>query len=155
VTFVTVHTEAAQGNGHWDTHENNFRMLKNILLPYLDRAVAALLDDLTDRGLLADTLVLVQGDMGRSPKVNAKAGRDHWPQCGFGLMFGGGVRAGYVHGKSDKTAAYPVEHPVSQADLAATTYHLLGVDPDGTVPDQTGRPQPISHGGGVVKAILA
>lgn len=155
VTFVTVHTEAAQGNGHWDTHENNFRMMKNILLPYLDRAVAALIDDLTDRGLLADTLVLVQGDMGRSPRVNAKAGRDHWPQCGFCLAFGGGVKAGYIHGKSDKTAAYPVEHPVLPGDLAATTYHLMGVDPEGTVPDQTGRPVPISHGGGVIRGILA
>lgn len=155
VTFVTVHTEAAQGNGHWDTHENNFRMLKNILLPYLDQAVSALIEDLDDRGLLESTLVLIQGDMGRSPRVNNKAGRDHWTQCGFCLLAGGGVKSGYVHGKSDKTAAFPIEHPVSPGDIAATVYHLVGVDPEGTVPDQTNRPVPISHGGTVVKAILA
>lgn len=155
VNFVTVHTEAAQGNGHWDTHSNNFRMLKNILLPYLDRAISALIDDLTDRGLLGETLVLVQGDMGRSPKVNASAGRDHWPQCGFCLMFGGGTKGGFVHGQSDKLAAYPVEHPVTPGDLAATIYSLMGVDPEATVPDQTNRPVPISHGGSVIKSVLA
>jgi uncharacterized protein (DUF1501 family) len=154
VTFVTVHTEAA-GNGHWDTHSNNFRMLKGVLLPFLDRAVSALLDDLRESGLLERTLVVVNGDMGRSPKVNASAGRDHWPQCGFALLAGGGVKAGLVYGRSDKTAAYPVEHPVSAGDLAATVYHLVGVDPEATVPDQTGRPMPISHGGAVVKGVLA
>lgn len=152
---MTVHTEAAQGNGHWDTHNNNFRMLKNILLPYLDRAVAALIDDLTDRGLMNQTLVLVHGDMGRTPKVNGAAGRDHWPQCGFCLMFGGGTKAGFVLGKSDRSAAYPIEHPVTPGDLAATIYHLVGVDPEATVPDQTGRPVPISHGGNVIRSVLA
>ncbi len=155
VTFVTVHTEAAQGNGHWDTHSNNFRMLKNILLPVLDASVSALLDDLSERGLLDSTLVVVTGDMGRTPKVNGAAGRDHWPQCGFALLAGGGVKAGHVHGASDKTAAFPVEHPVSPGDLAATIYHLVGVDPDATVPDQTNRPVPITHGGSVVKGVLA
>jgi uncharacterized protein (DUF1501 family) len=155
VPFVTVHTEAAQGNGHWDTHSNNFRMLKNILLPYLDRAVSALLDDLRETGLLARTLVVVNGDMGRTPKVNASAGRDHWPQCGFALLAGGGVKAGCVYGKSDKSGGYPVEHPVSAGDLAATIYHAVGVDPEATVPDQTGRPTHVSHGGSVVTGVLA
>ena len=154
VSFVTVHTEAAQGNGHWDTHSNNFRMLKNVLLPYLDRAVSALLDDLQESGMLDRTLVVVNGDMGRTPKVNASAGRDHWPQCGFALLAGGGAKAGCVYGKSDKTAAYPVEHPVSAGDLAATIYQAVGIDPEATVPDQTGRPTHISHGGSVVKGVL-
>ena len=154
VTFVTIHTEAAQGNGHWDTHDNNFRMLKNILLPFLDRAVPELIRDLGDRGLLDSTLVVVNGDMGRTPRVNARAGRDHWPQCGFALLAGGGVKAGHVHGTSDRTAAYPKDQPVGAADLACTLYHLAGVDPESTVPDQTGRPVPISHGGQVVRGIL-
>lgn len=153
VTFVTVHTEAA-GNGHWDTHSNNFRMLQNILLPYLDRAVSALLDDLRVSGLLERTLVVVTGDMGRNPKVNRSAGRDHWPQCGFALLAGGGVKAGLVYGRSDKSAGYPVEHPVSAGDLAATMYQLVGVDPEAMVPDQTGRPTHISHGGAVVKGVM-
>jgi hypothetical protein len=153
VTFVTVHTEA-RPNGHWDTHENNFRMLRHILLPFLDRSLSALLDDLADRGLLESTLVVVTGDMGRTPKVNGKAGRDHWPQCGFCLFAGGGTKPGVVHGATDKIAAYPTDHPVSAGDLVATVYHLAGVDPEGMVPDHTGRPQHIAHGGKPVRGVL-
>lgn len=154
VTFVTVHTEAAQANGHWDTHSNNFKMLRHVLLPFLDRAVSALVDDLVDSGLLESTLVVVTGDMGRAPKVNGSAGRDHWPQCGFCLFAGGGTKAGVVHGASDKIAAYPTDHPVSAGDLVATVYHLVGVDPEATVPDHSGRPIHISHGGAPIAAVL-
>lgn len=154
VSYVAIHTEA-KPNGHWDTHNNNFNMLKKLLLPFLDRAVSALIEDLGARGLLDSTLVVVTGDMGRTPKVNKAAGRDHWPQCGFCLFAGGGTKAGTVIGTSDRQAAYPVEHPVSSGDLAATMYHLMGVDPEATVPDQTGRPVPISHGGRVVSKALA
>ena len=153
VTFVTVHTEA-KPNGHWDTHENNFGMLRHMLLPFLDRAVSALVDDLGDRGLLDSTLVVVTGDMGRSPRVNGKAGRDHWPQCGFALFAGGGTRAGVVHGTTDKIAAAPADHPVSAGDLAATVYHLVGVDPEATVPDHTNRPTAISHGGKPILGVI-
>jgi hypothetical protein len=153
VTFVTIHTEA-KPNGHWDTHENNFGMLKGVLLPFLDRALSALLDDLSDRGLLESTLVVTTGDMGRTPKVNGKAGRDHWPQCGFCLFAGGGTKGGVVHGTTDKQAAFPVDHPVSAGDLVATMYHLVGVDPEETVPDHTGRPTHISHGGKPIRGIL-
>jgi hypothetical protein len=154
ITFVTVHTEA-KPNGHWDTHENNFKMMQHVLLPFLDRSVSALLDDLADRGLLAETLVVVTGDMGRTPRVNGKAGRDHWPQCGFALFAGGGTKPGVLHGVTDKIAAYPAHHPVSAGDLVATVYHLLGVDSGATVPDHTGRPSHIAHGGEPVRAILA
>ncbi len=154
VTFVTVHTEA-KGAGHWDTHENNFNMLKGYLLPFLDRALATLLEELADRGLLETTLVVVTGDMGRTPRINAKAGRDHWPQCGFCLLIGGGVKAGYVHGTSDKTGAFPASQPVSPGDLVATIYQLLGVDPEATIPDRAGRPMSFTHGGSLVRAILA
>ena len=154
VSFVTIHTEA-KGNGHWDTHSNNFKMLKHFLLPVLDRSVTALVDDLDTRGLLDSTLVVVTGDMGRTPRVNKSAGRDHWPQCGFCLLAGGGTRPGLVVGASDKLAAYPTDHPVSPGDLVATIYHQLGVDPEATVPDQTGRPVHISHGGKVIHKVLA
>jgi len=130
-------------------------MLRQWLLPFLDRAVSALLEDLATRGLLDSTLVVVTGDMGRTPRVNRNAGRDHWPQCGFCLLAGGGTRAGMVYGSTDKQAAYPKDHPVSSGDLTATIYHLLGVDPEATVPDQTGRPTHISHGGRVVRGVLA
>jgi hypothetical protein len=124
VTFVTVHTET-KGPGHWDTHENNFNMLEHFLLPFLDRALVSLLEDLADRGLLETTLVVVTGDMGRTPRINGKAGRDHWPQCGFCLLAGGGVKEGMKYGTSDKNGAYPVEYPVSPADLVATIYHTM------------------------------
>jgi hypothetical protein len=153
VTFVTIHTEA-KPNGHWDTHDNNFNMLKGLLLPFLDRAVSALLDDLSDRGLLESTLVVVTGDMGRTPKVNARAGRDHWPQCGFCLFAGGGTKPGVVHGTTDKIAAYPTDHPVTAGDLVSTVYHCVGVDPEAMVPDHTNRPQHISHGGKPIRGIL-
>jgi hypothetical protein len=154
VSYVAIHTEA-KPNGHWDTHANNFNMLKKLLLPFLDRALSALIEDLDARGLLETTLVVATGDMGRTPRVNKQAGRDHWPQCGFCIFAGGGTKAGEVIGTSDKQAAYPVEHPVSSGDLAATMYHLMGVDPEATVPDQTGRPVHVSHGGRVVRKALA
>lgn len=153
VTFVSIHTEA-KPNGHWDTHENNFNMLKGLLLPFLDRALSALLDDLSERGLLEETLVVVTGDMGRTPRVNGKAGRDHWPQCGFCLFAGGGTKPGVVHGSTDKIAAFPSDHPVTAGDLVSTVYELVGVDPEGTVPDHTNRPTHISHGGKPIRGIL-
>jgi Protein of unknown function (DUF1501) len=153
VSYVAIHTEA-KPNGHWDTHANNFNMLKKLLLPFLDRAVSALIEDLDARGMLTSTLVVVTGDMGRTPRVNKQAGRDHWPQCGFCILAGGGTRPGVI-GTSDTQAAYPVEQPVSSGDLAATMYHLMGVNPEATVPDQTGRPVHISHGGKVVRQALA
>ncbi|MFP6648568.1 MAG: DUF1501 domain-containing protein [Pirellulaceae bacterium] len=151
--LVTIHWEA-KGNNHWDLHGNNFGMLRSHL-PQLDQFVQALVLDLEERGLLETTLVVVMGEMGRTPKINAKAGRDHWPQCGFSLLFGGGTRRGCVIGATDKTAAYPIDRPVSAGDMAATIYHLLGVDASLTVPDLGNRPVHISHGGLPVKEALA
>jgi uncharacterized protein (DUF1501 family) len=150
---VMIHTEA-KGNGHWDTHDNNFQMLRHWLLPYLDRSVSALLDDLTARGMMDDTLVVVMGDMGRTPKVNGRAGRDHWPQAGFALLFGAGIHPGTVYGSTDSQAAFPKDLPVTPGDMCATMYHLLGVDPENTIPDQTGRPIHISHGGSPIRGLL-
>ena len=111
--------------------------------------------DLKQRGLLDSTLVVMAGEFGRTPKINPAGGRDHWPQCGFCLLFGGGIKKGLVYGTTDKNAGYPKDMPVTQGDITATIYHLLGVDPESTVPDQTGRPIHISHGGRVVEGLLA
>ena len=154
VPFVAVTTES-RGGGHWDAHEKNFSMLKNFNLPNLDEIASALLQDLDHRELLSDTLVVIMGEMGRSPRVNGKAGRDHWPQCGFALLLGGGIKEGFVFGQSDKMGAYPTDHPVTPGDLVATMYHLLGIDSQMTLPDLTGRPIFISHGGMPIREILA
>src|SRR5205807_10443802 len=123
-------------NATWDTHGGNFNKLKTQLLPQLDAAVAALLDDLVARGMLGRTLVVVMGEFGRTPKVNAGAGRDHWNFC-YGLMLaGGGVKGGHVHGASDRIGAYPSRNPVGPADIIATIYHCLGVPHDPELHDR-------------------
>lgn len=156
VPFVSVHQEIFRHYGHaYDMHENNFGMLKDLNLPLLDQVYPALIEDLEQRGLLDSTLVIVMGEMGRTPRINAKAGRDHWPQCGFSMLTGGGVRPGTVYGATDQHAAYPVSHLVRPADLVATVYHLLGIDPHMTVNDRVGRPIPIAHGGEPVQGVLA
>ncbi len=116
---------------------------------------ATLVLDLEERGLLDETLVVIMGEMGRTPNINTKAGRDHWPQCGFSLLFGGGTRAGFVLGETDKHARYPTERPVSAGDMVATIYQLLGVDWRMTVPDLANRPVHISHGGQPVHEVIA
>jgi uncharacterized protein (DUF1501 family) len=130
-------------------------MLKDFNLPLLDQVIPALLQDLEGRGLLNSTLVVVMGEMGRTPKINGVAGRDHWPQCGFSLLFGGGVREGSVHGSTDSIGAWPASHPVSPADFVATVYRLMGVDPHLTVRDRGGRPISIAHGGEPVDDVIA
>jgi len=153
-TFVSVNWEEADSGNHWDMHNKNFSMCR-VLAPTLDAIVATLLDDLEQRGLLDSTLVVVMGEMGRTPRINKAAGRDHWPQCGFVLLAGGGTQRGFVLGKTDTQAAYPLDRPVSAGDLAATIYHLLGVDYTWTVHDLNGRPVPIAHGGEPVWEIVA
>jgi len=156
VPFVSVHQEIFDHYGHaYDMHQNNFKMLKDFNLPLLDQVIPALLEDLQANGLFDSTLVVVMGEMGRTPKINGNAGRDHWPQCGFSLLFGGGTRQGYVHGSTDKIGAWPTSHPVSPADFIATVYSLLGIDPHMTVADRAGRPISIAHGGEPVSALIA
>ncbi|MBS0262319.1 MAG: DUF1501 domain-containing protein [Planctomycetes bacterium] len=153
-TFVSINWEEADSGNHWDMHNNNFGMCR-VLLPLLDQLVSGLILDLEERGLLDSTLVVVMGEMGRTPRVNGAAGRDHWPQCGFVLLAGGGVKQGFVLGKTDEQAAYPVDRPVSAGDMVATIYQLLGIDPTLTVADLTGRPIHISHGGAPALEIMA
>ena len=144
VRFVTVYY--SPGIGGWDTHKDNFVLLKKSRLPHTDQSVSALLEDLQARGLLDETLVYWTGDFGRTPKVNKDAGRDHWPPCQSVVMFGGGVRGGAVYGASDPTAAYPKDNPLRPDDITATVFHALGLDPETQVRDQLKRPMPISAG---------
>ena len=155
VTFVSVHTEIfGDFNETWDTHKNNFPLMKEKALPILDDAFPALMQDLQDSGLLDSTLVIVMGEMGRTAKINKDAGRDHWPQCGFSLLAGAGIKAGMIYGPTDAQAQWPTEYPVTPADIVATVYKLLGIDPHMTVPDRNGRPFPIAHGGKPISGIL-
>lgn len=144
--------ESAPNNGHWDTHTKNAESLK-FLMPVMDQAYSALLEDLSDRGLLDSTLVMWNGEFGRTPKINPAAGRDHWGQV-FSVAFaGGGVRGGVVLGASDKLAAYPKDGRVMPQDLLATVYHLLGLPPETEIRDLLDRPLPISRGE-VIRGIL-
>jgi hypothetical protein len=143
---------------NWDTHDDNFRRLKDRLLPPLDRAVAALLDDLEASGLLEETLVLVLGEFGRTPRVSTprgarSPGRDHWAPCFFGLFAGAGVRGGQVIGRSDRIGAFPTTPPYSPDDVGATVYHVLGVDSGTEVHDRQGRPVRLNRGE-VIRALL-
>jgi hypothetical protein len=133
VPFVQVnwssHVEPIEdaGDGGWDMHDRNFIQLQDRHCWMLDQAVSALLDDLSGRGMLDETLVVAVGEFGRTPKINAKAGRDHWNQCYSALVAGGGLRPGQVIGASDPRAEYPVTRPLTPADLAATVLHQLGI----------------------------
>jgi hypothetical protein len=156
VRLVTVywHYEGPDDSPVWDTHENNFPHLKNRLAPPADVAVSSLLDDLASRGQLDETLVVVMGEFGRSPRINSKGGREHWPQVQSILLAGAGIAAGTVYGASDARGGLPAHSPVSPADLTATFLHLLGVPPDSELHDATGRPFVASEGG-VVNGVLA
>jgi uncharacterized protein (DUF1501 family) len=133
----------------FDTHAENFGPLKNLHCPKLDQGLPALLEDLDQRGMLKDTIVLAIGEFGRSPKmgvstsgnVNSARGRDHWPYCYTALMAGGGIQRGAVYGKSDKTGSSPAENPVHPTELLATVYHALGIDPHTLVNNHLGQPR--------------
>jgi hypothetical protein len=139
----------------WDTHTKNFSILRDNKLPGLDQTYTALLQDLQDRGLLDETLIVVMSEMGRTPKINPSAGRDHWTYC-YSVMFAGaGIRGGTVYGASDAQAAFVKDRPVSTADICATIYECLGINPEMPVHDRSGRPVPIAHGGRPIRDILA
>lgn len=148
VQFVTV------TDGGWDTHTNNFKSLKDRLLPRVDQGLSALLDDLGQRGLLDETLVVWFGDFGRTPKVNPSAGRDHWSTAGVALMAGGGLKVGQVVGKTNPLAEYVTDSPVSPQDLAATIYTVLGVPLHTWYKAPDGRPIELVPEGRPVRQIL-
>jgi len=143
VTVPWMHLISTQ---NFDTHSNHFKLMKDLLLPPVDRAFSALLEDLDERGLLDETLVAWTGEFGRTPKINGSAGRDHWGNVYSTVLAGGGVRGGQVYGSSDKSAAEPVRNPVHARDFVASIYHALGYGRGTLVYDMGGRPHPIIEG---------
>ncbi len=143
VPVVQVNIGNAQ---NWDNHGNIFPTLKNRLLPPLDKGLAALLQDLEERGMLEDTFVVLIGEFGRTPKINGKAGRDHWGPCFSALFAGGGVQGGRVIGESDPHGGYPVKKPFSPEDFGATVYSVLGIDPASEIRDRFDRPMRLNSG---------
>ena len=137
VSFVTI-DDRGTGQLGWDTHQQNFPSLKDRLAPPLDQGLSTLLADLEGRGLLDRTLVLVMGEFGRTPRINANAGRDHHGRANSVILAGGGIRGGQVFGRTDRQGDMPDEHPVTPADLAATVFTLLGIHPERKMlsPDQ-------------------
>ncbi len=154
--FVTVTDRG------WDTHENLFNRLKEGFtggsvgkIPKLDVAFSALIEDLADRGLLDSTLVIVMGEFGRTPKLNPRGGRDHWPRAFSVALAGGGVRGGQVVGRSDSHGERPADRPVTPADLARTIYHTLGIDGEAELNTRDGRPVRINRDGSLIHELLA
>ena len=149
VRFVTVNWPREPGdrgtdNPLWDTHARNFDRMEDVLAPQFDVGFTALLEDLDDRGLLDETLVLAVGEFGRTPKINAKAGRDHWGKVFSCALAGAGISGGQVYGASDRQGAEPAQDPVNPGRLAATIFHLTGINYQGVFPDELARPLPIS-----------
>ncbi|MGF1582267.1 MAG: DUF1501 domain-containing protein [Gemmataceae bacterium] len=160
---VTVSDCTSAGHHEWDTHNDNFPLLKEKLLPRLDQAYTALMGDLIDRGMLEDTVVYLGGEFGRTPRIGqagfssagaTASGRDHYPNCFPGILAGGRVRPGTVYGRSDSRAAFPTQDPVTPEDLAATLFAAMGLDPHGLVYTPENRPMPASHGN-AIRGILA
>lgn len=133
-------------NSGWDTHANHFESLKDVLMPIMDQAYSALLQDLSDRGLLDETLVVWAGEFGRTPHINARGGRDHWGKVFSMALAGGGVKPGVVYGRSDRLGAQPMDGKVMPEDLTATIFHCLGIDPDAQIVDAQQRPAALSPG---------
>ena len=141
-------------HGSWDTHFSCFPSLEKDLIPHADMAFSALVTDLHERGLLDSTLEVMMREMGRTPRINDKAGRDHWSQTQTVLFAGGGIQPGRVIGATDKTGSAPTADPVSVADILRTIFHLMGVDSSKTYLTPVGRPVPIVNGGKVIQGLL-
>jgi Protein of unknown function (DUF1501) len=153
VSFVTIN-DRGTGQLGWDTHVQNFTTIKNNLAPPLDKGVAALVEDLSQRGLLASTLVIMMGEFGRTPRINPNAGRDHHGRANSVLMFGAGTPEGLVLGRTDANGDAPAEHPVTPADLALVLYHKLGINPETQYDAPDGRPIRLVDGGHAPRELL-
>ena len=141
------------GSPLWDTHAKNSSRVRDVLCPQFDRTFATLVEDLSDRGLLDETLVIAMGEFGRSPKINAAGGRDHWGSCFSLAMAGAGVPGGQVVGSSDRIGGFPDSRPIRPRDLTATIFHLLGISPSAEFVDSLGRPRPVTDGGTPIREI--
>ena len=146
VGFVTVPWVFKQSEQNFDTHSRNFSKMRDMLLPPVDRAFSALLEDLTQRGMLDDTLIAWTGEFGRTPRINGGAGRDHWGRVYSTVLAGGGIRGGNVVGRSDAQGGVPANNPVHVSDFVATIYHSLGFGSDTRVTDPIGRPHYVVQG---------
>ena len=153
VNWAREPSEISAGNPAWDTHQRNTERLKQVLMPPMDRAYSALLEDLHARGMLDDTLVVWMGEFGRTPRINPNAGRDHWGHVFSVALAGGGVRGGQVYGASDSIGGRPRDGRVGPHDLTATLFHCLGIDPHTEIHDPVGRPLAISRGE-VIRQVL-
>jgi len=142
------------GNPLWDTHRDNAGRVRDVLCPQFDRTFATLIADLQTRGLLDETLVVVMGEFGRSPKINAAGGRDHWGSCFSVALAGAGTGGGQIVGASDRLGAFPSSRPVTPPDLAATIFHLLGLDPASEFIDPIGRPRRLTDNGQPLREII-
>jgi hypothetical protein len=139
------HDNGPGGQGY-DSHRDHLAWSRDELLPPTDAAFSALLEDLSERGLLQETLVIMMGEFGRTPRFNPNGGRDHWPNCFSAIMAGGGIQGGQVLGASDRIGAYPTANPITPQDVMATLYHCLGVDPHTIIHDLQNRPFPLVEG---------
>jgi hypothetical protein len=148
VTFVTVNA------GGWDTHANNFEALKKTKLPQFDTAWSGLMQDMHGRGLLKNTLVLVWGEFGRTPRINTGAGRDHWPGAMSVVLAGGGLKMGQAVGTSDAKAEYAKDRPLSPEDVLSTMYHVLGIDQDMEFKNEAQRPLKVLNSGAPIKELV-
>ena len=142
-------------HGSWDTHFDCFPSLEKDLFPHADRAFSALINDLSQRGLLDSTLVVMMGEMGRTPRINARAGRDHWSMAQSVLLAGGGIKPGQVIGATDRTASAPITEPVGVGDLLRTVFSLLGIDSNKSYYTPLGRPVPIVKEGRIVRELIS
>lgn len=141
--------------GGWDTHNKNFDAMSKRLLPSLDKTLSALVEDLSDRGLLDSTIVYCAGEFGRTPKINKNAGRDHWARSMSVVLAGGGLKRGYAHGSTDAQGMAPSNDPCTPDDVAATIFHCLGIDPHTELNTSTGRPIQLFREGRVIEKLLA
>jgi len=146
--------DTAVGNPLWDTHSKNAERVREVLCPQFDRTYATLIEDLAARGLLDETLVVVIGEFGRSPKINAAGGRDHWGQVFSVALAGAGIAGGQVIGASDRIGGVPEDRPVRPADLAATIFHLLGIPPSSEFIDPLGRPRMVTDSGLALRELV-
>jgi hypothetical protein len=147
------HDNGSGGQGY-DSHRDHLDWCRDELFPPTDAAFGTLVSDLSDRGLLDETLVVMMGEFGRTPRFNPQGGRDHWPNCFSVVLAGGGIRGGIVYGASDRIGAYPTANPVSPQELTATVFHCLGIDPETHIYDLQNRPYVLVEGS-PVRAILS